>query len=95
MLAWAEAARIDWGTVLLFGGSLALGRLMFETKLAGALGGVFLHLAGGDLWTITALVIVLGIALSELSSNTAAASALVPLAIARGTSALEIGRAHV
>ena len=86
-LAWSDAARIDWGTVLLFGGSLALGRLMFETKLAGALGGVLLHLAGGDLWTITALAIVLGIALSELSSNTAAASALIPLAIAVAGSA--------
>lgn len=87
VLAWSEAARIDWGTVLLFGGSLALGRLMFDTQLAGALGDVLLHLSGGDLWTITALAIVLGIVLSELSSNTAAASALVPLAIAVAGSA--------
>jgi len=42
-------ARIDWGTVLLFGGSLALGRLMFETRLAAALGGTLLRLAGSEL----------------------------------------------
>lgn len=81
VLAWRDATRIDWGTVLLFGGSLTLGRLMFETKLAGALGGALLHLSAGDLWAITALAIVLGIALSEISSNTAAASTLVPLVI--------------
>jgi sodium-dependent dicarboxylate transporter 2/3/5 len=87
VLAWRDAARIDWGTILLFGGSLALGRLMFETRLAEVLGGAMLRLAAGDLWTITALAIVLGIALSEISSNTAAASTLVPLVIAVAGSA--------
>lgn len=82
ILAWPDAARIDWGTVLLFGGGLALGRLMFDTKLAEALGDTMLRLAGGDLWTITALAIVLGVVLSEISSNTASASMLVPLVIA-------------
>jgi solute carrier family 13 (sodium-dependent dicarboxylate transporter), member 2/3/5 len=82
VLAWHDVAGIDWGTVLLFGGSLALGRLMFETKLADALGGAMLALAGSDLWMITALAIVLGVTLSEISSNTAAASTLVPLVIA-------------
>jgi sodium-dependent dicarboxylate transporter 2/3/5 len=81
VLAWRDVARIDWGTLLLFGGSLALGRLMFETRLADALGGAMLALAGGDLWAITALAIVLGVVLSEVSSNTAAASTLVPLVI--------------
>jgi solute carrier family 13 (sodium-dependent dicarboxylate transporter), member 2/3/5 len=81
VLAWVDVVRIDWGTILLFGGSLALGRLMFETKLAGVLGGAMLASAGGDLWTITALAIVLGVVLSEVSSNTAAASTLVPLVI--------------
>jgi sodium-dependent dicarboxylate transporter 2/3/5 len=82
VLAWRDVATIDWGTILLFGGSLSLGRLMFETRLADTLGGAMLALAGGDLWAITALAIVLGIALSEVSSNTAAASTLVPLVIA-------------
>jgi sodium-dependent dicarboxylate transporter 2/3/5 len=81
VLAWRDVAGIDWGTILLFGGSLALGRLMFDTQLAGTLGGAMLALAGGDLWAITALAIVLGVILSEVSSNTAAASTLVPLVI--------------
>lgn len=81
VLAWRDVAGIDWGTILLFGGSLALGRLMFDTRLADVLGRALLALAGGELWTITALAIVLGVVLSEVSSNTASASTLVPLAI--------------
>jgi Sodium:sulfate symporter transmembrane region len=33
-LSWRNAANIDWGTILLFGGGLALGELMFSTGLA-------------------------------------------------------------
>src|SRR5262245_29660151 len=37
-LTWSDAARIDWGTLLLFGGGLALGGAMFRTGLSQALG---------------------------------------------------------
>ena len=33
-LTWDEAARIDWGIVLLYGGGLAMGDLAFSTGLA-------------------------------------------------------------
>jgi di/tricarboxylate transporter len=33
-LSWREAKRIDFGTILLFGGGLALGDLMFTTGLS-------------------------------------------------------------
>ena len=33
-MSWAEAVRIDWGTVFLFGGGLALGSMAFSTGLA-------------------------------------------------------------
>jgi sodium-dependent dicarboxylate transporter 2/3/5 len=83
LLPWADAVRIDWGTILLFGGGLALGRLTFETGLGEAAG----RLASawgtqGRLWTLTAVAIVLGVLLSELASNTAAATVIIPLMIA-------------
>jgi mono/diheme cytochrome c family protein len=34
-LAWREAAGIDWGIILLYGGGMALGDLAFTTGLAG------------------------------------------------------------
>ncbi len=82
-ISWEDAARIDWGTILLFGGGLALGRLSFETGLAAALGDGIVGLAGADdVWALTAAAIVLGVLLSELSSNTASASTVIPVIIA-------------
>ena len=37
-LTWAQASRIEWGIVLLYGGGLALGDLAFTTGLARAIG---------------------------------------------------------
>ncbi len=37
-LNWNEAARIDWGTILLFGGGIVLGTMLSETGLAEELG---------------------------------------------------------
>lgn len=88
-LTWTEAARIDWGTILLFAGGMSLGRLLFETKLAVAVGKGVVSLLGGDpgLWTLVALGIVLGIAVSEAASNTASATVVVPVMIAVAQSA--------
>jgi sodium-dependent dicarboxylate transporter 2/3/5 len=86
-LTWREAARIDWGTILLFGGGLALGKLMFDTGLAEAIGTAVLGAGGGSVWTLTAGAIVAAILLSEASSNTASASMVVPVVIAVAQSA--------
>lgn len=81
-LTWQEGATIDWGTILLFGGGIALGKAMFDSKLAESLGRAAATASGANtLWTITALSIAAAILLSELASNTAAATALVPVAI--------------
>ena len=82
-IGWRQAARIDWGTILLFGGGLALGRLMFETKLAEAIGAGMVWTVGAEsVWALTAVAIVLGVILSEVSSNTASASMVIPVVIA-------------
>ena len=52
-MTWRQAVKIDWGTLLLFGGGITLGNLMFETKLAEAVGqgparAERRHLAVGD-----------------------------------------------
>jgi len=80
---WSAAARIDWGTILLFGGGLSLGGLMFKTGVADALGRNITGLTGASsLWALTAVCIAMAIALSELTSNTASANMVIPVAIA-------------
>jgi sodium-dependent dicarboxylate transporter 2/3/5 len=82
-ITWSEAAKIDWGTILLFGGGLSLGTLMFDTGVARALGDAITSRTGASsLWALTALSTAIGIFLSETTSNTAAANMVIPVAIA-------------
>jgi sodium-dependent dicarboxylate transporter 2/3/5 len=82
-LSWEEAERIDWGTILLFGGGLALGDLMFKTGLSGAIGrGAMAWMGADSLWVITGAAVAFGILLSELTSNTASATMVIPVVIA-------------
>jgi sodium-dependent dicarboxylate transporter 2/3/5 len=87
-IGWDDAVQIDWGTILLFGGGLSLGTLMFQTGVAKALGDALIQGIGiRSLWGLTALAVGLGILLSETSSNTASASMLIPVVIALAKSA--------
>jgi sodium-dependent dicarboxylate transporter 2/3/5 len=82
-LDWNQAAHIDWGTILLFGGGLSLGDLMFKTGLADVLGrGLVTSLSLNTLWGLTAVATALGIVVSELTSNTASANMVIPVMIA-------------
>jgi sodium-dependent dicarboxylate transporter 2/3/5 len=82
-LSWREAERIDWGTILLFGGGLALGSLMFDTGVARVVGeGLTRRLGIDSLWMLTGLSIALAIGLSETASNTASANMIIPVVIA-------------
>ncbi len=82
-LSWREARRVDWGTLLLFGGGLALGDLMFSTGLAQWIG----EGLAGTLQTHSTLGLVMlfaGVAMlvTETTSNLASATMIVPVAIA-------------
>lgn len=82
VLPWKEALKIDWGLIMLFGGGITLGNQMFATGLAQALGRGFLAVTGvQDVWWLTALVIAFTIAFSEICSNTATATMLVPIVL--------------
>jgi solute carrier family 13 (sodium-dependent dicarboxylate transporter), member 2/3/5 len=82
-LTWRDAANIDWGTILLFGGGLALGELMFATGLARWMGESIAHgLQANSLLGLTMLFAALGTIMSETTSNTASAAMVVPVAIA-------------
>ena len=82
-LTWEDGKRIDWGTLLLFGGGLALGKMMFDTGLAAVFGRAAVEATGvTTLWGLTALVLATTILLTEIASNTATVTMLAPLVIA-------------
>jgi sodium-dependent dicarboxylate transporter 2/3/5 len=81
-ITWREAAKIDWGVVLLYGGGFALGVLSFKTGLAETLGRNllgYLPSSGGTGLLIASTL--LGVILSEVTSNTASANMIVPVVI--------------
>ncbi len=87
-LTWKQAANIHWGTILLFGGGIAFGELMVKTELALTIGRGMVGLFGIEsVWSLMAVSILTALVLTELASNTAATSMLVPVLIAISFSA--------
>jgi solute carrier family 13 (sodium-dependent dicarboxylate transporter), member 2/3/5 len=81
-LNWNQATRIDWGTILLFGGGLVLGTLLSETGLASVVGESLSDALGvSNLLGITIVVVIVAVLISETTSNTASAAIVVPIAI--------------
>jgi sodium-dependent dicarboxylate transporter 2/3/5 len=84
LLRWDDAQSIDWGTLFLLGGGLALGRLTFQTGLAEAIGRGVLDVAGPIAQHplgLTAAACLLVIFLTEVTSNTATTSMMLPVLI--------------
>jgi sodium-dependent dicarboxylate transporter 2/3/5 len=81
-ITWDEAAKIDWGIILLFGGGLSLGVLSFQTGLAEALGrglagAVPTHTTLG----LVALATITAALVSEVTSNTASSNMVIPVVV--------------
>jgi solute carrier family 13 (sodium-dependent dicarboxylate transporter), member 2/3/5 len=87
-LNWNQAAQIDWGTVLLFGGGLVLGSLLSATGLAEVVGNSISDAIGvSSVVGISIVIVIVAVLISETTSNTASAAIVVPIAIAIAASA--------
>ena len=81
-ITWKQASQIDWGTILLFGGGLALGALAGSTGLARVVAeGITGLFPISGLWTLTFAAAVFTVVLSEAMSNTAATNIAIPIVI--------------
>lgn len=81
-MTWSEAARIDWGTILLFGAGIILGSQLSATGLAETIGKSSAAAFGIDsVVPITIFAVLLAIVISETTSNTASATVVVPIVI--------------
>lgn len=84
-LSWAQAERLPWSVLILFGGGLSLAAAIQQTGLAGWIGDGLGALAGWPLFAVLVAVTITVILLSELASNTATAAAFLPVAAALAT----------
>ena len=81
-LTTADIGKIDWDTILLFGGGMALGQLVVSSGLAEIIGRSISTVADPERPLLLVLVLVsLVLLLTEVSSNTAIAITFVPIII--------------
>ena len=89
-LEWKEAIQgIEWGTLILFGGGLAMGGMMYKTGLSQWIGDQIVSCMGGEpsLLVMTLVFCVMSLIMSELTSHTAATNMIGPLGITAALSA--------
>ncbi|MFO7565331.1 MAG: SLC13 family permease [Enhygromyxa sp.] len=89
LLTWKRATTIDWGTLFLLGGGLALGELTVATGLAQAIGDVVGAKLGSGAPPLVLLFVVTALALylTELVSNTATTNMMLPVVLPLATRA--------
>ncbi len=83
-LSWREAAKgIEWGTLLLFGGGLSMGTMMYSTGLSTWFGDAIISALGGNPSEVALIAVfaVMSLLFSELTSHTAATNMIGPLGI--------------
>lgn len=83
-MSWKQGVEgIEWSTLLLFGGGLAMGSMMYTTGLSAWVGEGLKDILGGhpNEWLFVGLFCVTALVLSELTSHTAATNLLAPIAI--------------
>jgi sodium-dependent dicarboxylate transporter 2/3/5 len=82
VLDWHDAKYVEWGTLVLFGGGIALSDAMFKTGLTDWLASGFVGWIGHPgPWVSLTLIVLLIIFLTEVTSNTAVASMMTPVLI--------------
>ena len=79
LLDWKTAVNIPWDIILLFGGGFALAAGFSASGLTEWIGSQLSLLEGTNLVVLIAVVVVMVIFLTEVTSNTATASLLLPV----------------
>ena len=79
LLIWESTKKIPWGVLLLFGGGLALAKIINSSGLADEIGQLVSTLGAGNTTLIIALVIVCIVTLTEVTSNTATSASFIPI----------------
>ncbi|HET6347779.1 MAG TPA: DASS family sodium-coupled anion symporter, partial [Candidatus Krumholzibacteria bacterium] len=82
LLDWKDTSFVDWGTLILFGGGIALSEAMFQTGLASWIANAFVGVLGTPptLVMMFAVIVFMGL-LTEVTSNTAVTTMIVPVII--------------
>lgn len=84
VMDWETAERLPWGILLLFGGGFSLASAVSKNGVAEFIGSYAAQFSSMPDWVLVALVTTFVVFFTELTSNTATATTMVPLLVALG-----------
>lgn len=79
LLDWESASKIHWGVLLLFAGGIAIAKAFVVTGISEALGGQLAALTAMPVILIIAIICLAVTFLTEITSNTATTTLLMPI----------------
>jgi sodium-dependent dicarboxylate transporter 2/3/5 len=82
LLTWQEAEKIPWGLLLLFGGGIAIAQAFTGSGLAGAIGDLLAAIGKAPLIVVIGCICLAVTFMTEVMSNTATTTLLMPLLFA-------------
>jgi len=80
-LAWEDTQRLPWGILILFGGGLALASGLTQAGFIDLIGDFIATKSHWSIWVVMGVLIVLMLFMTELMSNVALVTILVPLVV--------------
>jgi sodium-dependent dicarboxylate transporter 2/3/5 len=80
-LDWKDTSRLPWGILILFGGGLALASGLKDAGFIAMIGDYISGQTDWSMWVVTAVLIFLMLFMTELMSNVALVTILIPLVI--------------
>lgn len=87
LLDWETAAKIPWGMLILFGGGIAIAKAFVVSGLSGALGEMLAGVANWPLLMMIAVICLCITFLTEMTSNTATTTLMMPILAAAAIAA--------
>jgi sodium-dependent dicarboxylate transporter 2/3/5 len=80
-LDWKDTSRLPWGILILFGGGLALASGLAQSGFIDMIGDYISGQTDWSMWVVTAVLIFLMLFMTELMSNVALVTILIPLVV--------------
>ena len=82
LLKWEYAqSRMVWGLIYLFAGGSALGQVLSDTGTAQFMADYLVGFAGGGNFAAILVFVLIAVAITQITSNTAAVAIVVPITI--------------
>jgi sodium-dependent dicarboxylate transporter 2/3/5 len=79
LLEWKDTVKLPWGVLLLFGGGLALAKMMEINGVVTDVSTIFKKFEGGSVFLLLLLLVSIAIYATEVMSNLALVNVLVPV----------------